>query len=92
MTEHPGWKDLVFVLAGSYSEFVYARDQGRVPWNAIHIRGVHHLMGIGRDSAQLVKYGTWDERPYKDIAPIISVCRSRHMEEVPALTHSPYWD
>lgn len=92
LSDHPGWKPLVFVLAGSYQEFRYAQMHGFVPMHAIHIRGEHHLMGYERGTAQLVKYGTWDERPYKDIAPILDVCRSRHMQEVPALETPPYWD
>lgn len=92
LSEHPGWKPYVFVLAGSYAEFRYAQIHGFVPMSAIHITSWERLQGLDLGTSQLVKYGTWDERPYKDIAPILDLCQSRNLQEVPALTESPYWD
>jgi hypothetical protein len=88
---HPGWGPVVLVLAGSYAEFRYARDHRYIPEHAIHITSEYRLMGYERGLAQLVKYGTWDERPYKDIEPILSLCRSRHMREVPPMTEAEAW-
>lgn len=88
---HPGFRRYVFVLAGSYQEFLYAKTHGFVPVNAVHVTSEARLMGVSRGSADLVKYGTWDERPYKDIAPVLDVCRSRGMREIPPLPESPNW-
>jgi len=91
LSEHPGFSERVFVLAGSYSEYVYYKANRAVPHNSIHITHWSKLMGIERGTADLVKVGTWDERPYRDIVEILDICRSRQMREVPPLREVTAW-